>query len=123
MADAELGDGLAFWEDGRYLEALEEFEHLWLREVGPRRQFLRGLIHAAIGFYYATRADVDAARSKLTVAADLLVGFPGDYLGVDVDGLRVGIASALAAVRQVQGGTIPGPGDIPVPRLLLREAP
>lgn len=99
--DTELRDAVALWEAGRYVEAHEEFERLWLVEVGPPRHFLRGLVHAAMGFHYLTGGDPVSAWSKLRSAAALLEGFPGDFLGLDVDGLRTGIA----AVRDALGAT------------------
>ncbi len=97
--DEELREGVAFWEAGQYVEAHEEFERLWLGEVGPRRHFLRGLVHAAMGFHYLTVGDTVSARSKLGSAANLLEGFAGDFLGLDVDGLRVGIGAVRAALK------------------------
>jgi predicted metal-dependent hydrolase len=107
--DEELRPGVALWEAGRYVEAHEEFEHLWLVEVGPRRHFLRGLVHAAMGFHYLTVGDLLSARSKLASAANLLDGFPGDFLGLDVDGVRAGIVASRAVLEA-------GGHDVPVDR-------
>lgn len=101
--DEELRQGVALWEAGQYLEAQEEFEHLWRTEVGPRRRFLRGLVHAAMGFHYLTVGDTVAACAKLGSAGSLLKGFPGDFLGLNIDGLLGGIAAArtvLEAARE-----------------------
>jgi predicted metal-dependent hydrolase len=117
VIDAELAEGVALWEAGRYVEAHEEFEQLWLREVGPRRHFLRGLVHAAMGFHYLTVGDTLSARSKLSSAADLLDGFPADFLGLDVDGLRAGI-TGMRAILDAAGDAGPvDPGQVVIPRL------
>jgi len=107
--DEELRPGVALWEAGRYVEAHEEFEHLWLVEVGPRRHFLRGLVHAAMGFHYLTVGDLISARSKLASAANLLDGFPGDFLGLDVDGLRAGILASQAAEPAISAESTSSP--------------
>ncbi len=117
QVDEELREGIALWEAGRYLEAHEAFEQLWLTEVGPRRHFLRGLIHAAMGFHYVTVGDTASAWSKLGSASSLLQGFTGDFLGLDVDGLRLGIAAArtvLETARDTTPATLP---CILIPRL------
>jgi len=120
--DEELREGVALWEAGQYCEAHEEFERLWLVEVGPRRHFLRGLVHAAMGFHYVTRGDVVSAWSKLRSAADLLDGFPGDFLGLEVDGLRAGIL-AMQATLETTGDAAPvGPGSPVIPRLVTARA-
>ena len=117
--DEELRDGVSLWEAGQYLEAHEEFEHLWLVEVGPRRHFLRALVHAAMGFHYVTMGDLPSARSKLASAADLLDGFPEEFLGLDVSGLRAGIANARGVLKTA-GETASTPLErLVVPRLVL----
>jgi hypothetical protein len=107
--DEELREGAALWEVGGYVEAHEEFEQLWLTEVGPRRHFLRGLIHAAMGFHYVTMGDTVSAWSKLRSAGSLLEGFAGDFLGLNVDGLRAGIAAARTILEAARDTT---PGDL-----------
>ncbi len=116
--DEELRDGIALWEAGHYVEAHEEFERLWLVEVGPRRHFLRGLVHAAMGFHYLTVGDRVSARSKLCSAADLLEGFAGDFLGLDVDGLRTGIEEVRAALEATGDTARADAGHHRIPRLV-----
>ena len=115
--DEELREGIALWGAGQYVEAHEEFEQLWLTEVGPRRHFLRGLIHAAMGFHYVAVGDTESAWSKLGSAGSLLEGFAGDFLGLDVDGLRAGITAARIVLEPARDGTATGPQRIVIPRL------
>ncbi len=115
--DEEICEGVALWEAGRYLEAHEAFEQLWLTEVGPCRHLLRGLIHAAMGFHYVTVGDTVSAWSKLCSASDLLQGFTGDFLGLDVDGLRLGIAAARTVLETVRDTTPATLRCILIPRL------
>lgn len=97
--DAEILPGIALWNGGEYLLAEEEFESIWLTEVGARRQCLRGLIHAAMGFHYMRMGDISSARSKLSSASAILARFAADFLGLDLDGLRAGIAAAQVALK------------------------
>jgi predicted metal-dependent hydrolase len=120
--DEELRPGVALWEAGRYVEAHEEFEHLWLVEVGPRRHFLRGLVHAAMGFHYLTVGDLISARSKLASAANLLDGFPGDFLGLDVDGVRAGILASRAVLETGGHGAPADFGGVTIPHLTQQVA-
>lgn len=115
--DEELRHGVLLWQAGQYVEAHEEFEQLWLVEVGPRRHFLRGLVHAAMGFHYLTVGDLLSARSKLASAAGLLDGFPGGFLGLDVDGLRAGIAASRAVLETGGHAASLDAGRVIVPRL------
>ena len=115
--DAEMLLGVTLWNAGEYLPAEEEFEHIWLTEVGARRQCLRGLIHAAMGFHYMSMRYLSSARSKLSSASAILVRFAADFLGLDLDGLRVGIAAARAALETVGEDGSVDPAGVVVPRL------
>jgi predicted metal-dependent hydrolase len=115
--EEELQAGIFLWNGGQYVEAHEAFEDLWMGEVGPRRHFLRGLVHAAMGFHYATVQDADSARSKLASAADLLDGFPGDFLGLDVNGLRAGVSAVRMALEPPGGPAMADSILAAIPRL------
>lgn len=115
--DAELLPGIVLWNVGEYLLAEEEFERVWLTEVGARRRYLRGLIHAAMGFHYMSVSDISSARSKLSSARAILAGFAADFLGLDLHGLRSGIAAARAALERAEGDQLFDPAGVPVPRL------
>jgi predicted metal-dependent hydrolase len=119
--DEELREGVALWEAGWYVEAHEAFEQLWLTEVGPRRHFLRGLIHAAMGFHYVTVGDTVSAWSKLNSAGSLLQGFTSDFLGMNVDGLRDGIAAARTVLEAARDATPVTLRCILIPRLTLES--
>jgi predicted metal-dependent hydrolase len=84
--------------------------------VGEPRRFLQGLIHASMGSYYLTRQDWLSAGSKLASAAGLLADVRDEVLGVDVRGLRAGIAEARAALTRRAAGAEPS-ARIPMPRL------
>ncbi len=117
--DDALDPIIASWNTGRFAEAADRLEEVWAGEVGARRECLRGMIHVAMGLYYAGVGDGDAARSKLTMAQRLLAPFAGNVLGVDVVDLRTAVAAILTRVEQ--GGSQNGPsgflGGVSVPRL------
>jgi predicted metal-dependent hydrolase len=116
--DAVFWVGVAHWQAGQYLDAVEIFEDLWAGEVGARRRFLQGLIHAGMGTYYLTRQDWPSAASKLASGAGLLVGGRDDVPGVDGRRLRDGIAAARAALEQGRRVGAWHAVTVPLPRLL-----
>jgi DUF309 family protein family protein len=122
MMDAELLPGFILWNAGEYLLAQEEFEHLWLAEIGARRQCLRGLIHAAMGAHYVSMGDAPSARSKLASAAGILDGVAPETIGLDLDRLRAGLAAARAALDLLREDRALDPGGIPIPPLLAAPA-
>ncbi len=115
--DVAFWVGAAHWQGGRYLDAVEIFEELWAGEVGARRRFLQGLIHAGMGSYYLTRQDWPSAASKLASAAGLLVNARDDIPGVDGTTLRDGIGEARAALERTRAIGAGHPATIPLPRL------
>ncbi len=123
VADAAAPDvafwvGVAHWQEGRYLDAVEVFEELWAGEVGAQRRFLQGLIHAAMGSYYLTRQDWPSAASKLASAAGLLANAQDDLPGVDGTRLRDGIGEARAALERNRAIGAEHPAAISLPRLV-----
>jgi Domain of unknown function (DUF309) len=122
--DKELHLGVALWNGGRFSEAADRFEDVWVGELGVRRECLRGLIHAAMGLHYAAAGDVDAARSKLAMAARLLAPLPADFMGLDLDGLRseVGALRVRIEAKDIPDGPPVGPSDECFPRLRVLPA-
>ena len=116
--DAAFWVGVAHWQGGRYLDAVEIFEELWAGEVGVRRRFLQGLIHAGMGSHYLTRQDWPSAASKLVSAAGLLADARDDVPGVDGNTLRDGIAEARAALERRRTIGAGYTATIPLPRLV-----
>jgi hypothetical protein len=122
MMEAELLPGFLLWNAGEYLLAQEEFEHLWLAEVGARRQCLRGLIHAAMGFHYVIVRDISSAQSKLSSATTILASLAADSLGLELDGLRAGIAVVRARLDGAEGDWSVDPKGVPFPCLVPAAA-
>ena len=116
--DVAFWVGVAHWQGERYLDAVEIFEELWAGEVGARRRFLQGLIHAGMGSYYLTRQDWPSAASKLVSAAGLLADARDDVPGVDGNTLRDDIAEARTALERRRTIGARYPATIPLPRLV-----
>lgn len=98
---------LAFFEEfnaGRFFEAHEVLEGLWLRVRGaPEARFYQALIQVAAAFVHRAREREVPADNLLRLAADKLREYPGSYLGLDTVALR-----AQVAVWR-RGVTLPAP--------------
>jgi len=117
--DGELFSGVASWNAGRFCEAADRFEDVWVGEVGARRACLRGLIHVAMGLHYLGVEDAERARAKLATAARLLEPLAADELGLDLGHLRSGVALIRARLEAEKGGGDPlvAIRGVPLPRL------
>ncbi|HEY7678520.1 MAG TPA: DUF309 domain-containing protein [Candidatus Methylomirabilis sp.] len=86
--DPELAEGVRLFNAREFCESHERFEEEWMVEVGPRKWFLKGLVHTAMGFHYVTHADYPKGMSLLRSGMHLLDGFADDFMGMDVAGFR-----------------------------------
>lgn len=90
--DAELREGTRLFNARAFCDSHEAFEQEWMAEAGTRKWFLKGLVHTAMGFHYATHGDYPKGMSLLRSGLDLLDGFADDFMGMDVAGFRAAAA-------------------------------
>lgn len=98
-ADALLEEGAQLFDAGRYHEAHEVFEQLWLASEAGDADFWKGLIQASICLYHASRGNVDGARALLRGHRALLARFLPEHRGVDVAALLAEMQAYLAPLR------------------------
>jgi predicted metal-dependent hydrolase len=97
--DPLLDRGIRLFNTGRYFECHEVLEEAWTPEHGPRRLFLQGLIHVAVGFYHHTRGNPVGATRQLRKALRKLAPHAPVCEEVDVAGLCRDAGEALAAIE------------------------
>ena len=119
---AALAEGAALFDEGRYFDAHEAWEHLWRRTVpGPERALVQSLIQLAAALHLAherTRARPAGAVRNLEKAAAKLAPLPGRLFGarVDVDALRGLLAGLLAQAAQLGPERFGALAPAPAPR-------
>jgi uncharacterized protein len=99
--DAELREGVRLFNARAFCDSHERFEEEWMVEVGPRKWFLKGLVHTAMGFHYVTHADHPKGMSLLRSGLQLLDGFPDDFMGMDVAEFRAGVDRCRQALERL----------------------
>jgi len=112
--DPELAEGVRLFNARAFCDSHERFEEEWMVEVGPRKWFLKGLVHTAMGFHYVTGGDYPKGMSLLRSGLDLLDGFADDFMGMDVAGFR----AAAARCRQELEGIGPEGAEALDPTLI-----
>jgi uncharacterized protein len=98
-----LHEGIELFNRGAYFECHEVLEEAWTPERGPRRLFLQGLIHVAVGFYHHRRGNPVGACRQLRKALRKLAGYLPVYEGVNTERLSRDAAAVLAAIEAGQG--------------------
>lgn len=90
--DDLLGQGIIFFNDGRYFEAHEAWEDLWRPTRGPLRLYYQGLVQAAVGMHHLTKGNLNGARAQLEKSVAKLEQYPACFCRIDngrlVDALR-----------------------------------
>lgn len=89
MSDEEKFErGVAHFNAGRFFEAHEVWEELWLAAAEPEKTFLQGLIQVAAAFHHQARGNARGARSLLPAGVAKLAGCPDDFRGMAIGDLR-----------------------------------
>lgn len=96
----ELAEGLRCYRSGRYFEAHEAWESVWLRSIEPDKTFLQAIIQVAAAFHHLGRANPEGARNLLMAAERRLGSYPGQFGGLSVALLREEIRERIAALNR-----------------------
>ncbi|MFZ5468778.1 MAG: DUF309 domain-containing protein [Myxococcota bacterium] len=86
---AALDIAVPLFEEQRFFEAHEFFEHIWkLEDVAQRdRDFWKGLTQVAAAYCHVQRNNLTGAVTLLGRAAQLLAKYPSPHLGINVQRL------------------------------------
>lgn len=102
--EAHFAEGVDHFNAGRFWEAHESWETLWLVSATEMRPFLQGLIQLAAAYLHLGRANYSGAKRLYDAALGRLDAFPNGYCGVELASLirkagldREGAAMALAS--------------------------
>jgi predicted metal-dependent hydrolase len=94
-----LDEGLRLIREGAYFEAHEELEDEWHAAPAAERDFLQGLVHVAVAWLHAERANRNGCERQLVKADRRLAGYRPRHRGVDVDRVLDDVATARTIVE------------------------
>ena len=80
-----LERGLVLIREGAYFEAHEELEDEWREAPADERDFLQGLVHVAVAWLHAERANRNGCLRQLEKAERRLDRYRPTHRGVDVE--------------------------------------
>ena len=93
-----LARGLELIRAGAYFDAHEELEDEWRAAPPEERDFFQGLVHVAVAWLHAERANRPGCERQLEKAARRLGPYAPEHRGVDVARVLEDVASARALV-------------------------
>ena len=85
---SRFASGVELFNQGRYWEAHEAWERVWLASDGARRTFLQGLIQLAAVYYHLERENLKGASRLRDSALGRLDSLPESFGGIALDELR-----------------------------------
>lgn len=77
-------EGVEHFNRGRFFEAHETWEELWLGSQGEEKRFLQGLIQLAAAFHHFRRGNQAGAKSLASEALRKLQDFAPRRCGLDL---------------------------------------
>ena len=108
-----IGISAILFNESLLFECHEYLEGVWLREKGVRRDFLKGLIHAAVAFYHLEYENTKGTVNYLKRSYTRLKPFKPNFLGVDVNSFLEDIECFIKSVDQSQSVDI----QIKIPKI------
>jgi predicted metal-dependent hydrolase len=95
-----LERGLELIRAGEYFEAHEELEDEWREAPEGERDFLQGLVHVAVAWLHAERANRPGCERQLEKAARRLGPYAPTHRGVEVAVILADVAGARDLVAK-----------------------
>jgi len=91
--------GIREFNEGKFFEAHDSFEEIWQGYREPDREFLQGLIQAAVGLYHLEHRNLRGARSQLSKACSKLTAYRPEHRGLSVDLLFASLQRHLGVLE------------------------
>lgn len=94
---ADLAEGVALFNAGKYWESHEAWEKIWKRHAEPWRFFVQGLIQAAAAHHQLRRGIRHGVIKHLRNALLKLDAAPANFAALDLKRFRIYLHALLAA--------------------------
>jgi len=107
-----LAEGLECYRTGKYFDAHEHWESVWLKCDEPEKTFLQALIQITAAFHHLQMRNLKGAASLLRGSLRRLDAYPAAYNGIDVEVLRENVRAWLRALDEAADLT-----ELSVPRI------
>ncbi|MGH7909542.1 MAG: DUF309 domain-containing protein [Thermodesulfobacteriota bacterium] len=93
--EGEIKKGVLLFNEGFYFECHEFLEEIWRKENGREKEFLKGLIHAAVAFYHLEYENYKGTVNYLRRSYKRLKEFEPVFMDVDIKTFLADVESYL----------------------------
>ena len=97
--EAHLAHGIALFNSGKFWEAHEAWEKIWMNHPEEGRFFIQGLIQLAAAYHQLGKKVYRGVVIHLKQARERLRLFPSDFLGIDIPPILQAIDNSLSAIE------------------------
>lgn len=111
-------EGIEHFNAGRYFDAHEVWEEIWLRSSGDTKVFYQMLIQAAVALYHYERGNARGARGMHANVVDKLERLPSFLMSLDLGDFSRQFRGFFAELIDNNDEAAP-PADRPRPRIRL----
>jgi uncharacterized protein len=116
-------EGIEHFNAGRYFDAHEVWEEIWLRSSGDTKMFYQMLIQAAVGLHHYERGNVRGARGMHVNVVDKLNRLPSFLMSLDLNDFSRQFKAFFAELIENNDESPPVPDRArPRIRLLSRDS-
>lgn len=115
--DERFADALRLFDNGEFFACHDVLEEIWSETLDGNRQFLQGLIHAAVALFHFGEGNLGGARKMHDSALRYLAPYGPTHEGVDleqfVQDFNFCFEPLLGAVSGYPAGAALDPARIP----------
>jgi uncharacterized protein len=112
----ELSEGVSRFNSGRFWDAHESWEEVWLGAEPPEKTFIQGLIQLAAAYHHFQRGTLSGGVRLVEAALEKLQSFPEGHLGIErASAIEAASRHGQWAREAVESGTVVtlSPRDFP----------
>lgn len=86
--DPNFAHAMDLFNHQEFFACHDVLEELWSQTLGAEREFLQGLIHAAVALFHFEEGNLGGARKMHDSALRYLAPFGDGFCGIDLDRFR-----------------------------------
>lgn len=102
-SDPRLLEAVRLFNDREFFECHDALEELWGDELGERREFYQGLIHAAVALFHFGEGNLGGARKMHGSATRYLEPYRPGRMGIDLDRFLAEFHACFAELLAAEG--------------------
>lgn len=102
--DPRFQEAIRLFDDAEFFACHDLLEEIWSETLDESRQFLQGLIHAAISLFHFGERNLGGARKMCDSTRRYLSPFLPVYAGIDLDGFLQAYVECFQELLDIQSG-------------------